>query len=132
MSGDFTIDIDRRRGLLKVRMWGFYSEADVARYHAGVVAASDSLPIAPAAQLMLNDISDMNIQSQKIVAAFQRVMGDARYAGRRVGFVAISSLARAQLSRVIGSRTAQIFASEAEAEAWLFDPAERAPRFAAA
>lgn len=125
MSGDFTISIDHPRGLLTVRMWGFYSEADVTRYHAAVVAASDTLSIAPSRQLMLNDISDMSIQSQEIVAAFKRVMGDPRYAGRRVGFVAISSLARSQLSRVIGSRTAQIFASAAEAEAWLFDPVAR-------
>lgn len=125
MSGDFSVDVDRGRGLLNVRMWGFYTEADVTRYHAAVVAASADLGLAPSAQLMLNNISEMMIQSQVIVAAFQKVMGDKRYAGRRVGFVAASSLARTQLSRVIGSRTARIFATAAEAEAWLFDPAER-------
>lgn len=120
MSGDFTIDTDATRNLIAIRMRGFFTLADVARYHAAVVRASDALGGPAARQVMLNDISDMQIQSQDIVAAFQRVMGDPRYLGRRVGFVAVSSLARAQLSRVIGSRTARIFATAAEAEAWLF------------
>lgn len=126
MSGDFTIESDPARGLLTVRMWGFYMLEDVTRYHAAIGRASGALAQAPSDQVMLNDISDMNIQSQEIVAAFQRVMGDARYAGRRVGFVATSSLARAQLSRIIGGRTARIFATPAEALDWLFDPAQRA------
>lgn len=120
MSGDFTIETDPVRGLLRVRMRGFYTEADVIRYHAALGRATADLPQPPAAQVMINDISEMMIQSQEIVAAFKQVMSDPRYAERRVGFVAVSSLARAQLSRIIGSRTAQIFATEAEAEAWLF------------
>lgn len=120
MDGHYTIRTEPDRDLMRVTMHGFFSLSDVDRYHAAIAAASETLNVPPAQQLMLNDISDMKIQSQEIVAAFQRVMADPRYAGRRVGFVATSSLARAQLSRILGGRAARIFATEAEAEAWLF------------
>lgn len=122
MAGHFTIDTDRGRGLLRVVMSGFYSPEDVKRYHAAVVAASSTLTQAPASQMMLCDISAMLIQSQEIVGAFREVMSDRRYARRRVGFVVGSTLARMQLLRIIGSRTAHVFTSTADAEAWLFDP----------
>lgn len=126
LIGRFTIDPDRARGLLRVHMSGFYSVDDVMRYHAAVAAASDLLSQAPSAQVMLCDISDMKIQSQDIVAAFARVMGDPRYAGRRVAFVVSGTLARMQLMRIISGRTVAIFATTREAEAWLFDATAQA------
>ena len=123
MGGDFTIHIDAARNLIEVEMRGFFSAEDVHRYHRAVVAASTTLGGPADKQVMLNDISEMQIQSQEIVREFMTVMSDPRYQGRRVGFVAASTLARKQLSRIIGSRTARIFASAREAEEWLFSPA---------
>jgi hypothetical protein len=122
MSGEFSIEIDAPRNLLRVRMSGFYSLEDVERYHAAVDAATLALGGAPSRQLMLNDISGMQIQAQEIIAAFKQVVSDPRYRERRVGFVVASSLARLQLVRVIGGRNAQLFESEAEALAWLLSP----------
>lgn len=119
MGGDFSIEIDKPRNLLCVRMSGFYSVEDVARYHAAIDAATEELGGAPSRQHMLNDISEMRIQSQEVVAAFRSVMSDPRYRARRVAFVVASTLARLQLQRVIGSRRARMFESEAEALAWL-------------
>ena len=119
MSGEFSVEIDRPRNLLRVRMWGFYAIEDVARYHAAIDAASEELGGAPSRQRMLNDISGMQIQSQDVVAAFQNVMSDPKYRARRVAFVVASSLARMQLLRVIGSRRAELFTREVEALAWL-------------
>lgn len=126
MAGHFTIDTDAARGLLHVRMSGFYSLDDVARYHAAVDAASDALARPPARQTMICDISEMRIQSQQVVAAFQGVMGDARYRERRVGFVVASTLARTQLMRTIGDRKVQTFTNAGDAEAWLFGSAVQA------
>ena len=126
MSGDFSINVDSIRGLMTVRMWGFFTLEDVARYHAAIEQATAKLDSAPSDQVMLNDISAMNIQDQTVVAAFRQVMGDPRFAGRRIGFVAGTSLTRMQLLRIMGSRVAQIFSSTEDALAWLLDPAERA------
>lgn len=121
MAGHFTIRTDRTRGLLHVTMSGFYTVDDVTHYHAAVVAASEALGRAPSAQVMICDISAMQIQSQGIVAAFARVMDDPRYAERRVAFVVASTLARMQLMRIISGRDVAIFTQTAEAETWLFD-----------
>ncbi len=102
-----------------MRMSGFYSLANVRDYHAAVTVASEALPQPPARQAMICDISDMQIQSQEIVAAFQRVMGDVRYRQRPVAFVVASTLARMQLLRIIDGRTVAIFTRLDEAEAWL-------------
>lgn len=75
---------------------------------------------------MINDISGMSIQGQEIVDRFRAVMGDPRYQGRRVAFIVVSSLARQQLMRIVGSRTAQVFGSREEAEQWLFGESQLA------
>lgn len=120
MSGQFTIETDKGRNMLRVAMSGFFTVECVGRYRAAIDAVTAELGGPPDAQVMTNDISAMTIQSQDIVDAFRAVMADPRYAERRVGFVVPSTLARVQLSRVIGSRTAQMFATAEEAEAWLF------------
>lgn len=121
MSGYFSIDVDPARRLLKVRMGGFFSLDDVADYHDAVHRATARLGGLPSQQRMICDISEMRIQTQDVVDAFRQVMGDPKYRRRKVGFVVASSLARMQALRVIGSRHAQCFATEAEAEAWLFE-----------
>lgn len=120
MTGDFDIQLDRSRRLMTVRMSGFYTLDDVRRYASAIAAATVQLGGAPDEQRMINDISEMNIQSQEIVGAFRQFMSDPRYGRRRVGFVVASTLARKQLMRVIGARHVRIFTSAAAAEAWLF------------
>lgn len=119
MSGEFSIEIDAPRNLLRVRVWGFFSVEDVARYHAAVDEASMALGGAPSRQMMLCDATEMRIQSQDVVAAFQQVMADPKYRDRRVAFVVASSLARMQVQRVIGERTALLFENDRDALAWL-------------
>jgi hypothetical protein len=120
MTADFTIDLDPARRLMTVRMSGFYTLADVQRYADAVREATAKLGGAPEDQRMINDITEMKIQSQEIVEAFRRFMGDPRYSRRRVGFVVTSTLARQQLQRTIGSREARVFTDIADAERWVF------------
>lgn len=119
MSGEFSIQTDVPRNLLRVHVSGFFSVEDVARYHAAVDQASIELGGAPSRQRMLCDVTDMRIQSQDVVSAFQGVMADPKYRGRRVAFVVATSLARMQVQRVIGERTALLFDNEPSALAWL-------------
>lgn len=119
MTARFEITTDPIRNQLDVVLSGFFTVDDVRRYHAGVNAATGTLSGLPRDQQMVCDVSEMCIQSQEVVAAFQQVMADPRYRQRRVAFVAASTLARKQVQRVIGARTAAILASRAEALAWL-------------
>lgn len=117
---------------MTVRMSGFFTLADVARYGQAIGAATAKLGGSPDEQRMLSDISGMNIQSQEIVEAFRSFMANPRYAGRKIAFVVASTLARQQLQRAIGSRHARCFADVWEAERWLFSEepttAQPAPR----
>lgn len=121
MSAHFTVVPDFGRRLLDVTMSGFFTPDDVARYAAAVDAATTAIGGAPATQVMINDISGMNIQGQEIVDRFRAFVANPRYQGRRVAFIVAGSLARHQLVRIIGSRTVQLFGSRTEAEAWLFE-----------
>lgn len=119
MAGHFTIEIDSPRKLLRVCLSGFYSVEDVERYHAAVDEASIALGGPPSRQRMICDVTEMRIQAQDVVAAFQKVMGDPKYRARRVAFVVASSLARMQVQRVAGNRDTQLFDNAGEALEWL-------------
>ena len=124
MNATFDIELDAERKLMRVSMGGFFQPEDVARYHAAVHRATAELGGLPSMQRMVCDISEMRIQTQETVTAFSQVMADPKYRHRRVAFVVSSTLARMQAQRVLGARQARIFATSAEAEAWLFGAAE--------
>lgn len=120
MNANFSIELRRERNLLDVRMAGFFTLDDVARYRAAITAASRELGGDPGQQIMICDISEMRIQSQEVVEAFRQNMADPLYARRRVALVASATLARTQAQRAVGRREARMFTSRADAEAWLF------------
>lgn len=123
---DFSVEADRARALIRVRMWGFFSVDDVLRYRRAIERISPTLGCPPSAQLMLNDVSDLVIQSQDVVAAFREASIDPRHSVRPVAFVVSSVLGRMQVARVMEGRNAQIFATAQEAESWLLGPARHA------
>ena len=125
-TADFTISIDRSRRLIDVAMRGFYGPADVLRYRKAIDAATTELGGEPAQQVMINDITGMQIQLQDIVTAFRGFMADPRYVGRRVAFIVTTSLARMHVERVMQGRTARTFVCREEAESWLFGEGARA------
>lgn len=118
-KGDFRIDADPDRALLRMTLSGFFGEDDIRRFLAERDAALRMLRCAPNQHVTLVDIRDMQIQSQELVSRFQQVLGDPRCAARRIAFVISKSLARLQLQRAAEGRGARYFTSSAEAEAWL-------------
>ncbi|WP_294301698.1 hypothetical protein [uncultured Sphingomonas sp.] len=126
MSADFSIRLNRDRNLLDVRLGGFFTLDDVARYRSAITAASRELGGDPGQQIMLCDISDMRIQSQDVVEAFRQNMADPLYARRRVALVVTATLARTQAQRAVGRREARMFTSRVDAEAWLFSEVKAA------
>ncbi|KQN25166.1 hypothetical protein ASE86_02600 [Sphingomonas sp. Leaf33] len=119
MNAAFAIETRRDLNLLDVRMAGFFSLDDVARYRAAMTEASRALGGDPGQQRLLCDISEMRIQSQQVVEAFRENMADPLYARRRIAFVVSPTLARTQVQRAMGNRTARLFLAREEAEGWL-------------
>jgi len=121
MEGHYDITIDRQRGLLRIVLGGFFSLDDVARYSAAKNAALQKLGCGRNQHLTLCDVSACVLQSQEIVAAFQKMTDDPRYRSRRLAFVSGSSLSRMQIRRILTRDAAACFSNVAEAEAWLFE-----------
>ena len=125
MEEKFTFDIDRSHGLVRITMSGFYTLEDIAAFIEARAEAHAALGWPPNQHVTLNDVRDMKVQPQETVAAFQAMLSDPAYRSRRLAFVVSRSLARAQLSRALFGRDAQLFETVAEAEAYLLGDEER-------
>ena len=124
MKASFSFSIDRAYGLVRIRMAGLFTPADIAAFLEARHSAHVELGCAPNQHITLNDLSGMKIQSQEAVAAFRDMLADPACRSRRLAFVAGRTLARNQLSRALDGRdNARFFESVAEAEAWLLDDA---------
>ena len=122
MNDKFTFTLDRARGLVRIRMQGFYGIEDVEAFFAARRRAHAELGLPPNRHLTLNDVRDMKIQSQEAVAAFRLMLSDPAWRSRRLAFVAGQTLARSQLMRALAGRDdAGCFENVTEAEAWLLD-----------
>ncbi len=120
-NASFSIDLDPPRDLVRIRLSGFFSVEDVARFQAELLLAHGRLRCARrGGPLTINDISSMSIQSQDVVARWGAFLANPAHRSRRLAFVVGSTLARMQLQRAIGARDARVFTDAAEAEQWLF------------
>lgn len=123
MKAEYAIVIDRPHGALHVSMGGFFTQADVEAFLLEVYAKLDALGLPQNAHLMLCDVREMKIQTQKIVGAFSQVVGNPRSRSKRLAFVTGSSLSRLQARRLTQREGVAYFSDMAEARGWLFDPA---------
>jgi len=128
MRAEFSIEVDPERDLIRIRMGGFFRQADIAGFLEARRAAHEALRCPPNAHLTINDIRGMDIQSHDIVEAFRDMLAAPAYRSRRLAFVVANTLARSQALRAIESREARWFTDPAAAEAWLLaDEADEAP-----
>ena len=132
MDAEYSIEIDRSRDLIRIRMGGLFTLDDIAAFLEARRRAHAELGCAPNQHLTLNDLRTMKIQSQDVVAAFRNMLADPAFRSRRLAFVAAQTLARSQLMRALDGRDARFFDYIEDAEAWLFaeeaDEAEAPPR----
>jgi len=124
MNASFSFEVDRARELVRIRMSGLFTPADIAAFVEGRRQAHAQLGCAPNRHLTLNDVREMKIQTQEIVAAFREMLSDPAYRSRRLAFVAAPTLARGQLLRALQDRDARCFETIEAAEAWLFAEAQ--------
>src|SRR6478672_4518695 len=120
MNASFSFEIARPRDLVRIQMSGLFTVADVAAFVEARRRAHPQLGCAPNRHLTLNDVRQMKIQTQEIVAEFRLMLSDPAYKSRRLAFVAAPTLARGQLLRALQDREARCFETIEAAEAWLF------------
>lgn len=116
-TASYDVAVDLARDLVRITLSGFFDETAIRGFLAAQRAAHAELRCAPNCHLTIADVRGLAIQSQAVVARFHQAIADPAAAGRRLGFVTTSSLARSQLRRAIGARDAGVFIDPAEAEA---------------
>ena len=119
MSATYSIRTDTDRSIVRIAMAGFFAPGDVAGFLAAREAAHARLTCPPNQHCTINDIREIKIQAQDVVAAFRDVLADPAYRSRKLAFVIAPTLARTQLTRAIGSRSVRMFDSPEAAEAWV-------------
>lgn len=119
MSAEYSISVDPSRDLVRIRMSGFFTQADIESFLAARREAHVQLTCPANAHLTLNDIRDMKIQSQEIVESFRAMLAAPEYRSRRLAFIVSSTLALSQLGRALAGRHARCFDDPAAAEHWL-------------
>lgn len=128
----YDIDVDVARDLVRIRLGGFYTVEAIEQFRLARDLAHTKLRCAPNQHMTLTDISEMAIQSQDIVLAFQRLLADPVARSRKLAFVHGSNLARMQVQRAASNRFMRTFNNPHEAEAWLFaEDDEEEPRVSA-
>ena len=122
MQARFKVEADPSRDLIRIEMAGFFKQDDIEAFRSARRAAHARLTCGPNQHVTLNDLRDLNIQSQDTVAAFQALLASPAYRSRLLAFVVSPTLARSQLSRALNGRDARTFPTIAAAEEWLFSP----------
>ena len=125
MTAQFTVRAEPARDLIRISMAGFFTPADIQAFYEARAAEHAKLTCGPNQHLTLNDLTQMKVQSQDVVAGFQSLLADPAYRSRRLAFVVSRTLARSQLMRALSGRDARCFEDAATAETWLLaaDPA---------
>ena len=126
MIAQFTVRADPALDLIRIKMSGFFTPADVEAFRAARAVEHAKLTCGSNRHLTLNDVTGMKVQAQDVVAAFQSLLADPAYRSRRLAFVVSRTLARSQLMRALDARTARCFEDAATAEAWLLSAEEEA------
>ncbi len=119
MSDKFTFSLDRERGLVRIRMQGFYGLEDVEAFFEARRRAHAELGLPRNAHLTLNDLRGMKVQQQEVIEAFQKGLAVPEEKARRLAVVVDAAMARGQANRAIASEDTRYFTDVAAAEAWL-------------
>ncbi len=120
MTAQFTVRAEPARDLIRIQMAGFFTRDDIQAFYEARAVEHAKLTCGPNQHLTLNDLTQMKVQSQEVVAAFQELLGDPAYRSRKLAFVVDRTLAKSQLMRALNGRDAKCFEDKDAAEKWLF------------
>ncbi|HYZ47835.1 MAG TPA: hypothetical protein VE567_02965 [Sphingomonas sp.] len=125
MSASYSIDVEPW-GFLRFTLEGFFDPETFQRFARDREAAFAKLTCAPNAHLTLVDVTQCQLQSQEVAAAFQKLMSDPHTRSRRIAFVFGASPTRLQVRRIAAHRDdVGLFNEETSAMAWLREPEAR-------
>ena len=120
MNGNFSLDAEPARDLVRIRIGGFFGPDDLARLTEAWRMTRARLRCSGDEHLTLVDTRAALICSQEMVGHWSALAADPAFRSRRLAFLIAPTLVRQQVSRATTELTARSFANEAEAEAWLF------------
>ena len=126
MSDKFTFTLDRERGLVRIRMGGFWTLRDVDAFFVARRRAHAELGLPRNAHMTLNDLRGMNIQAQHVIETFQKGLAVPEEKARKLAIVVDAVMARGQANRAINASDTRYFTDVESAEAWLFAEERRA------
>lgn len=124
MHPGFSLQVDRRRNLIRIVLTGLFMPDDVTEFLKARHEAHAQLTCAPGQHVTLTDLRAIRILPQATVDAWSAHLADPRTSVRRLAFVVAPTLVRAQLMRALANRDAsrtRCFTDPVEAEAWLLD-----------
>lgn len=121
MSDKFAFTLDRDRGLVRIRMHGFFDLEDVAAFFDARRKAHAELGLPLNAHLTLNDLRGMKVQQQEVIQSFQKGLAAPGEKARRLAIIVDAAMARGQATRAINSPDTRYFTDVESAEAWLFE-----------
>ena len=108
-----------RQKLICARLSGFFAVEEVVKFGRAVQETSIALGCGPDEHLLLVDTTGCVLQSQEVVAAFQKLIQDSPLKSRRLAILCGDSLSRMQARRILMREGAMLFDNEQEAERWL-------------
>ncbi|MBV9749762.1 MAG: STAS/SEC14 domain-containing protein [Acetobacteraceae bacterium] len=114
----FTITSDPARGLIQATLAGFFDVEGFQRYAAEAEALIRRTIARRGAYSILLDVSECAIQSQEVVAAFQRHVASVPRA-KRCAVVTGDSIIRMQVRRMMRGPTMRACADRVSALEWL-------------
>ena len=117
----FRIIADPKRHLLRIALMGHWEVADVLRYKAALGDAVQGMRTQgcpPGSIAAMVDTRLGGVQSQDVVAAWQKELGTVTPPPRRLATIVSSALLKRQVDR-IAIANQRLFDNEDDAMAWL-------------
>lgn len=114
----FEITTESSKRLVRLKLSGMLSEADVVELYRQEHAAILAMGCRLGEHLLLIDSTDNLLQTQSVIEAFKQQMAKPSRA-KRIAVVTGQSLSRMQARRLLTEQPGRTFETMAEAEAWL-------------
>jgi hypothetical protein len=122
----FTIATDARLKLIRTAFQGFLTMEEVVEWGRQEQEAVVALGCRSREFLLYVDTSLCAIQSQEVVALFQKLIATSKRKARRIAIMQGSSLTKMQTRRIVaGVDYIRHFSDRTEAETWLFEDEKR-------
>jgi hypothetical protein len=115
----FSISTEPSQKLLRVKLTGFFTVEAVAAFARAAQKAVGEMGCASGEYLHLCDVSDLSLQSQNVVPAFERFINSPERRSHKLAIVTGHAAIRMQIRRLLRRSDAAVFTSVADAEQWL-------------